>query len=286
MYQSFAGYFLFMSPDTPIQNTKVHLTEEKATLLITLYAKAMDYRSANPVLEDKKADKIVRRIDYDFNKFKSLDNNNATVIRARHYDEWLKEFLQKHANALVLYLGCGLDTRVSRIARGNSILWYDVDQQEVIDLRRNFYKEEPGYKMIASSVTETGWLNEVPGDRPTMIIAEGLLEYLTEAEVKTLFNRLTSHFSHGEIIFDVMSSFAINSGKEQLKQTTGAVHKWAVDDITQVDNLDPKLKGLSVVSFLQSPYTKKLSFGFRLLFGLMAWVPKFRHMLRFMRYRF
>lgn len=268
-----------------MQTPTISLTEEKATLLITLYAKAMDYRSKHPVLNDKKADEILRSVDYDFEKFVSFDKNNAVVIRARHYDEWVREFLKAHANALVLYLGCGLDTRVSRIGHGNNTLWYDVDQQEVIDLRRNFYQDQPNYKMIASSVTETAWLDQIPRDRPAMVIAEGLLEYLTEAEVKALFNRLTAHLPSGEIIFDAMSSFAIRSARDELKQTTGAVHKWAVDNAAEVDKLDPKLKRLEAVSFLKSPYRRKLTPGFRILYGLMAVVPAFKHMLLFMRYR-
>ena len=41
----------------PIQGTHhVHLTREKETLLITLYAKALDYRSKHPILGDKAAD--------------------------------------------------------------------------------------------------------------------------------------------------------------------------------------------------------------------------------------
>ena len=89
---------------------------------------------------------------------------------------------------------------------------------------------------------------------PALIIAEGVFEYLTEDEVKTLLNRITNHFNHGEIIFDVMNSFAIKSGKEKLKQTTGAVHKWAVDDVSNVDALNPKLKRVESLSLFKSPF--------------------------------
>jgi O-methyltransferase involved in polyketide biosynthesis len=74
-------------------------------------------------------------------------------------------------------------------------------------------------------------LETIPNDRPAMIVAEGLLEYLNEAEVRVLFGRLTDHFPHGQMVFDVMNSFAIGSGKAELKKTTGAEHKWAVDDV-------------------------------------------------------
>jgi len=38
-----------------------------------------------------------------------------------------------------------------------------------------------------------------------MIVAEGVLEYLTAEEVKMPLNRLTDYFSHGVITFDVMN---------------------------------------------------------------------------------
>ena len=41
---------------------KITLTEEKETLLITLYAKAMDYRSNRSILHDRKADDLIKMI--------------------------------------------------------------------------------------------------------------------------------------------------------------------------------------------------------------------------------
>ena len=64
-----------------------------------------------------------------------------------------------------MYLGCGLDTRITRINPPLNINWYDVDYPEVIALRRNFYSDNTNYKMIASSITESNWINEIPNDR-------------------------------------------------------------------------------------------------------------------------
>jgi O-methyltransferase involved in polyketide biosynthesis len=47
---------------------KVGLTKEKETLLITLYARAMDNRAADSILGDRWADEAVGRLDYDFAK--------------------------------------------------------------------------------------------------------------------------------------------------------------------------------------------------------------------------
>lgn len=52
--------------------------------------------------------------------------------------------------------------------------------------------------MIASSV----WLEETPADRPTLVLAEGALPYLTQAGVRQLLARLTDRFPRGELVFD------------------------------------------------------------------------------------
>jgi O-methyltransferase involved in polyketide biosynthesis len=266
-------------------NNKINLTEEKETLFITLQAKALDYHSKHSVLNDRYADDILKSIDYNFTKLEEF-SNNITVVRAKHFDEWIKEFIQKNKNAVVVYLGCGLDTRIKRIDLPLTVNWFDVDYPDVIELRKSFFTNNGRYNMIASSVIGSAWLKEIPKNRPVIIVAEGLLEYLLIEEVKTLFNRLADHFNNGEIIFDVMNSFAIKSGKEKLKQTTGAVHKWAVDNIKDVDALNIKLKRIEALSVFQSPYVKKLSFGFRLLYSSMALVPAFKNMIRLLHYSF
>ena len=66
-----------------------------------------------------------------------------------------------------------------------------------------------------------------------------------------LINRLIDHFPRGQIAFDAMSSFALSSGNSKLKNTSGAVLKWAVDDVSTVDDMDIRLKRLDVVSLFK-----------------------------------
>jgi len=58
----------------------------------------------------------------------------------------------------------------------------------VIELRRRFYADHARYHLIASSVTDLEWVNRVAAaGRPVLVVAEGLLMYLGEADVKRLF---------------------------------------------------------------------------------------------------
>jgi hypothetical protein len=83
-----------------------------------------------------------------------------------------------------------------------------------------------------------------------------------------------------------MNTFAVNSGKEKLKKTTGAVHKWVVDDINQVDKLNPKLRRVEVMPLFKSTFMKKLPLVLRSVFSLLSLFPKFKNMIRLVRYDF
>ena len=88
-----------------------------------------------------------------------------------------RRFSDRHPDAVVLHLGCGLDSRVFRLDPPATVQWFDVDQPDVIELRRKLYSDRDGYQMIASSVTDPAWLESIPADRPVLVVAEGLLMY-------------------------------------------------------------------------------------------------------------
>ena len=264
---------------------KIQLTEEKETLFIPLYGKAMDFRSKHSVLNDHTASDIVERIGIDLSKHKR-PGGRISAVRAKQYDAWAKDFFAKNANAVAIHLGCGLDARAIRIEPPVSVMWFDVDFPEVIDLRRKFFPETVGYRMIASSITTEDWLEAIPFDRPALIIAEGVFEYLSRAEVTTLLDRLTDHFSHGQIAFDIMNSASSGSRKEKLKETTGATIRWTVDDIGEADKLNPRLTRVETVPLFKSAFMGELPLGFRVIFGLVALLPKLRNGMRLLRYEF
>lgn len=184
---------------------------------------------------------------------------------------------------MVQNLGCGLDTRVSRIEPSSDVAWFDVDFPEVIREWQNFYSNHDGYQMIGSSVTAPEWLERVPKDRPGMTIADGIFEYLTESEFGGLLNRITDHFPTGQIAFDVMNSFAMKSGRKKLKEGTGAEHKCTVDVIRSVDDLDSRLRRISNLPVLAS---KHLPLKCRVIFGAGSVWPNVRNTIRLLRYEF
>lgn len=203
---------------------KVTLTGAYETLLITLFARAQDARSAHPVLNDQHAVNVVSRITdqagYDFSRTRlggktSASFTRSAAMRGRILDIATEQFLEKHPGpATVLHLACGMDSRSLRVKwQGEGRLWIDADTQDAIGLRRQVMDEPETtqggeYRMLDPNITEEGWLANchVPTDRPVFVIFEGLTPYLTADQVHILLRHIVGYFGerdvHGEIRFD------------------------------------------------------------------------------------
>lgn len=223
---------------------KVHFTEEKATMLATLYGRAVDAGLDRPILGDQAAADAVDKIDYDWRKFgMKTDAALSVAARAAALDAWTREFLDAHPTANVLHLGCGMDTRVYRMDPPPTVRWFDVDYPETVELRERLYPARDGYRMIGSSVTDLGWLGEVPADRPTLVAAEGLTMYLDPEEGRALLRALVERFPSGEMIFDAFSRGAIAIQKINTPvRRSGATLRWGLSGPAELEGL-----GLSVV---------------------------------------
>lgn len=214
------------------------------TNLCTLYLRAYDSRSPEPMLGDTAAAEAVDRIDYDWARMRRAMhpgfNQYQVTMRAKQIDDWSTDFLRRHPNAVVLHLGCGMDTRAFRLQPPETVQWFDLDQPDVIALRRTLYADRAGYRMIGSSVTDESWLHEIPTDRPILTVAEGLVMYLTEPEVRTLLQRLTDRFDNGELVFDTVSPV----GPRLSTVLTKGIIKWGTGDAREIEQWNPRLRFL------------------------------------------
>lgn len=269
--------------------------KEKETYLATLYGKALDSRSKNPILGDKFADEVVRRIDFDFEKLKVPKGAEITLpMRAKHLDQWTREFLSANPNSTVLHLGCGLDSRIFRIDPPSTVRWYDIDMPDVIELRRRLYPERHDYTLVGSSVTDLHWLDSIPADRSVLVIAEGLVQYLSEKEGIALFKRITEKFPGGEFIFDAYIRLATRL--ISLLPTVREAHvslQWGINDPYELERQVPHLKLVTCVFFLFIPEliehlskSQSQSRAQRIIYHIMGHVGFIRRSIMHLRYQF
>ena len=246
---------------------KVKLTPEQEILLITLYAKA---QPGNPLLFDPTAQDILNRVDYDFAR---LHVPYKTVVlvcqRAKKLDAITRDFLDEHPGGVVLQLGCGLDSRFTRVDDGR-VNWYDLDMPPVVKLRHQFFTETERYRMIASSVTDMEWVNTVAsGGRAVLVVAEGLLMYLDEADVRRLVLRLHETFPGCRLVADVFSRLTARSAANHPSlKSTGATIGWGIDDPYELETWAPGLRLLEEWYFSNDPDLARLNFGYRLAYRL------------------
>ena len=165
----------------------VDLSGAAQTMLTTLYLKALDADFERPVMGDRFAKEAVGRLDYDWEQTGVTGRWAPLVtVRTAQYDIWARQFLAVHEHATVVHLGCGLDSRVFRLDPGPGVEWYEVDYPAVIALREKIYPTRPQYHLVATSATDPSWLDEIPADRPVLLLAEGISMYLTATRRRPL----------------------------------------------------------------------------------------------------
>lgn len=194
-----------------MQSRQLNLGPVQETLLLTLYARALDNKAQTPILRDtlsaEIADQIVVDTGYDFAKLKVKPTLIAnTALRGKRIDDVVRRFVTAYPKAVVLDLGCGLDTRVVRVAPPAGVDWYDIDFPEVADLRRQYLAERS--HIVDADLTKPGWIDALPDDRPTIIVAEGVLPFLPGTSFHTMIRGLTNHVPSGELTLNAYTRFA------------------------------------------------------------------------------
>ncbi|MCV7122064.1 class I SAM-dependent methyltransferase [Mycobacterium lacus] len=257
-------------------------------MLATLYARALDADLPSPILGDRYAKETVARIDYDWSKTAITPRNSASVTtRAAHFDAWARQFLAVHPKAVVLHVGCGLDSRYFRLQPGPDVQWYDVDQPEVAQLCTRFYPAAEHYHVIGVSVTDPAWLAEIPDDRPTLMIGEGLTMYLSEQDGVALLRRVVDRFPSGELQFDAFNRLGIKSQwMNAVVRRSGSTLRWGIDGPGDILEAVPGTRLLSWLRWFESDNVGRLPWVYQMMGRIMSLVPALANMAQYHRYAF
>ncbi len=153
------------------------------------------------------------------------------ILKTREFDRFAQDFLGRHPDAVVVHIGCGLDTRFERVDNGR-VEWYDLDLPDVIELRRKLIGGEgERYHLLSCSVLDSAWLDVVSAhhQRPFLFLAEGVFMYFEEAQVKSLVLTIREHFPGAELVFDAYSPFLFWTHNLKVTRTgIGAHLHWSL----------------------------------------------------------
>jgi O-methyltransferase involved in polyketide biosynthesis len=225
---------------------KVDLGEIQKTLFMPVWARAAETRKKIPVLTDSTAVEIIESVDFDFTQMTSNlreINQVAWIARCKRFDLVVSDFIKRHPNGTVVNIGCGLDTSYERI-NDHSILWYDLDLPDVIELKKKFLSETDNRKYIPCSFYDTKWFDQIIIQDRILFIATGVFVYFEESEIKEFILSVTERFNESEMFFDVTSPKGVEIANQVILKSgldSKSFFKWGLADKSVIQSWDNRI---------------------------------------------
>lgn len=199
------------------------------TLYIPLYGKAYVSRKGI-ILHDPKAEEIWAAEGFPLKgKSKSRWLAYYMGMRSAVFDRWLKVQMDADPAAVILHIGCGMDSRCERVGtQGHQ--WIDIDFPDVINERKRYYRETENYKMLCADVRDAYWLAQVPAGNG-IIVMEGVSMYLRPEELKQTLRQISAHFEKVSLLMDCYTAFAARASKVRNPiNDVGVTQVYGLDD--------------------------------------------------------
>jgi O-methyltransferase involved in polyketide biosynthesis len=236
---------------------KIELDEVQKTLLMPVWARAMESQKKKPVVTDPSALEIMNGIDHDFQKMSenlSEISQISWIARCKRFDMVIRRFITRHPDACIVNMGCGLDTTYERI-NDPRVQWYDLDLPEVIELRKKFIHESGHRKFISGSFLETSWFKRIP-KKNVLFISTGVFVYFAEEEIRRFLIQVADHFPGSELFFDVTSPKGVQIANEVILKSglnSNSFFKWGLIDKSIIPSWDNR------ITLIATYYTFRIS---------------------------
>ena len=255
------------------------MNEVNKTLYIPLYGKSKVSRQGI-ILDDPSAEKIWKEEAFPIrgkSRSKWLAYNMA--MRARVFDDWTERMLQRNNDALVLHLGCGLDSRSMRVKTHYSE-WVDCDLPEVIEIRKKYFRENETYHMMPLDASCHEQIGSLPERDTAIVVLEGLSMYLTNSQVRGLLQALDKRYRDLHVLMDVYTEFGVKASRYKNPVNDVGVSKlYGIDDIESI-TAGLRIRFVKEHSFTPAALVKELALIDRLVFNLLFTGKLYRKIYR------
>ncbi|CDO08947.1 O-methyltransferase involved in polyketide biosynthesis [Mycolicibacterium cosmeticum] len=270
------------------------LSPVEQTALLTVYARALDSRRPQPILGDTLADEVVGKIDYDFAGLGVQTGVVCqTALRAKMLDDRIRDFVGRHPDAVVVDLGAGLDSGFYRVSPPPSVDWYNVDLPGILAVRAEVLPAHPQVRRVPVSLADNRWAESIPGDRPAMLVADGLFAFLPEHTIVDVFRRLTERFRSGELAFNdyggigLASRVAIKLAPQKMFKDVGTQWGYAgFKDARHPQTWNPRIRLIEEASLAHQPEVDLFPGWIRVATKLMGRTRSGARKARILRYAF
>ena len=242
------------------------------TAIMTLKSRVLESQGIHPVIEDEMGkfcyDSLVKALDEDtrsriINRKTSPTLTRHIAIRARYYDRCAAAFLKAYEDGLVVSLGAGLDTRYWRLGLSPE-QYMELDLPEMVTAKKALFGQEMSYRTIAASVLDESWIDDVAAIQSShvLFIAEGLLMYLHEEDVKRLIHNIAESFRDSRLVVEVVSekyTRGINKKmvemkiRSQVSNNAGAFYNFGLKEGKAIESFHPRITLREEWSYFEDP---------------------------------
>lgn len=187
--------------------TKLHIEKNtvQETLVIPLYGRKLACEIYPGLVGDTKAAELMDAIDFDFSSVKRLPRFGVLEGAMRSYDlvTEIKTYLAAHPRAVVVNMGCGLDTLFTQADNGQS-RGINLDMPDVIEVRERLLPSSEREHNVSCDLNDTSWFDKIgfsPEDG-AVFVAAGVFYYFTNEQVRSLVSAMAEAFPGGRLAFD------------------------------------------------------------------------------------
>ena len=205
---------------------KITLTGVPETMLQTVYARARE-SAGRGAIRDETAEQIIGSLDYDFSLAeKDTAMRSGVIARTIVLDRLVGAWLGRHPGTVVVNLACGLDTRCYRMKGYQH--WYNLDLPETIAVRQRLLPESGAISQLAMSAMDDWGAAIRETDAPALVIIEGLTMYLSEADVRRIFEVIAARLPKAEVFVETMNPAVAKRFRERSIEGSHAKFTWGV----------------------------------------------------------
>ena len=229
------------------------------TLAFPLYGRSIANKKYPEMFHDTEAAKIMARMDYDFSN-SNMGSIPSIVYGIRH--EMLvsgaKNYLREYPDAIIVNLGCGLDTSFTFIDNGKC-RYVNLDLPDVIELREKLFDLKTREMNLAHSALDMTWMEKIgagPADH-VFIISGGVLFYFKPEDVRSMVDAIARRFHKGGFIYDFENKKMAGLSNRMVKRSGnhGAeMYYWIENAAQELPQYSEAIESVRIISQIPDEY--------------------------------
>ena len=216
------------------------------TLFVPMLGRIYASEHCPQILYDKKALELKNKLPLDL--IKQNKQNQYTLLasasRSANMDRFIRSFLERRPDGVIVQLGCGLETTYYRCDNGRT-------RELLPELERETY--------LAGDAFSEDWIRQVRTefpDAPILVTAGGLFHYFEENKVVALL-RTMGQFGNMEVVFDTVNKKGMAMMQKKYMKQVGHADAQMFFYVDSAKELAAKIGGNAKV-IAEEPYYRHI----------------------------